>query len=139
MATEDTDKVKRMIIGKHSEWLIRFDESEYLQNPPMIRKLYEEKQIALTSAYELEKNYKDLEKDLAETKLTNQRLELQLGEFARRANLTFIVALVATVILGIGINVATSSPSSFIGWVMIVTGVLLELVSFLSRPNLNTQ
>lgn len=139
MTTEGTDKVKRMIIGKHSEWLVRFDESEYLQNPPMIRKLYEEKQVALTSAYELEKNYKDLEKELAEARLNNQRLELQLGEFARRANLAFIVALVATVILGIGINVATSSPSSFIGWMMIVIGVLLEVVSFLSRPSLNNQ
>lgn len=134
MTKEGTDRLKRMMIGRYAEWVTRFDESEYLENPPLIRKLFEEKQIALTSAYELEKQHRDLENEINDLRLENQRLSLQLREVSRKSNLMFSLALVATILLGIGVNLATSSPSDFAGWIMILAGCTLEAVAYLARP-----
>ena len=123
-----------MIIGRYADWVKRFDVNEYVQNPPLIEKLYEEKQLALTSSIDLEKQVKELESQVHDLKLMNQRLEIELSEASRKSFFLFALSLLATVLVGIGVNIATSSPNGWTGWVMIVAACILEVVAFLSRP-----
>ncbi|GIK38143.1 MAG: hypothetical protein BroJett011_19760 [Chloroflexota bacterium] len=98
-------------------------------------KLYEERQLALTSTYDLEKLVKELEVQVNELNLEKQRLELQLSEASRKSTLVFALSLLATVLVGIGVNIATTTPSDWSGWTMIVAGCLIEGVAFFSRPS----
>ena len=134
MPTEGTERARRIIIGRYADWVKRFDVNEYVQNPPLIEKLYEEKQLALTSSIDLEKQVKELGSQIHELKLQNQRLELELREASRKSYLVFALSLLATVLVGIGVNIATSSPNGWTGWVMIVAACILETVAFFSRP-----
>ncbi|MBI5825738.1 MAG: hypothetical protein HZB18_17050 [Chloroflexi bacterium] len=134
MPTEASERAKRMMIGKYADWVKRFDVNEYVQNPPLIEKLYEEKQLALTSSVDLEQEVKILQSQIHELNLTNQRLELEVNESSRKSSLLFTLSLLATILVGIGVNIATSSPDGWAGWVMIVAACILEVVAFLSRP-----
>lgn len=134
MSIDGTERARRIIIGRYADWVKRFDVNEYVQNPPLIEKLYEEKQLALTSSIDLEKQVKELGFQIHELNLRNQRLELELGEASRKSYLLFALSLLATVLIGIGVNIATSSPNGWTGWVMIVAACILEVVAFFSRP-----
>lgn len=134
MPIAEPERARRMIIGRYADWVKRFDVNEYVQNPPMIEKLYEEKQLAFTSAIDLERQVKDLESRIHELNLQNQRLELKVSEVSHKSFLMFALSLLATVLAGIGVNIATSLPNSSTGWVMIVAACLLEGMAFLLRP-----
>lgn len=134
MPAEASERAKRMMIGKYADWVKRFDVNEYVQNPPLIEKLYEEKQLALTSSVDLEQEVKILQSQIHELNLVNQRLELEVNESSRKSSLLFTLSLLATILVGIGVNIATSSPDGWAGWVMIVAASILEVVAFLSRP-----
>jgi len=133
MPAGDSERIRRMRVGRYSDWVKRFDINEYVQNPPMIEKLYEEKQLALTSSFEMEENIKTLEAQVYDLKFKNQRLELKLEEANRKGFIVFAIALLATLLIGIGVNVATSSPSNWTGWVMIVAGCILEIIAFFCK------
>jgi len=122
------------MIGRYAEWIKTFDVTDYIQNPPMIEKLFEEKQLALSSSFDLEKQVKELESQVYELKLQNQKLELEVAEASRKSFIMFSLSLLATVLLGIGVNIATSTPNGWAGWIMIVTAFILEAVAFFSRP-----
>ncbi|NWG08684.1 MAG: hypothetical protein HXY35_18550 [Chloroflexi bacterium] len=134
MPTDSTERAKRMMIGKYADWVKRFDVNEYIQNRPLIEKLYEEKQLALSSSIDLGQEVKALESQIHELKLVNQRLELELSELNKKSSLLFILSLLATILLGIGVNIATSSPNDWTGWIMIVSACIIEVIAFLSRP-----
>lgn len=137
MPTDGTEKAKRLIIGRYADWVKRFDVNEYVQNPPMIEKLYEERQLALTSSVDLDKQVKLLETQILELRLENQRLELELSESNQKSYFLFALSLVATVLVGIGVNIATSTPFGWTGWVMVIIACILEAIAFLSRPKKN--
>ena len=122
------------MIGRYAEWIKTFDVTDYIQNPPMIEKLFEEKQLALSSSFDFEKQVKELESQVYELKLQNQKLELEVAEASRKSFIMFSLSLLATVLLGIGVNIATSTPNGWAGWIMIVTAFILEAVAFFSRP-----
>ena len=105
-----TAQVQRRIIGQHTDWLKRFNPIDYYQNIPMIEKLYEEKQIALTKSYDLETRVEDLLEDLKELQLENQRLKIQVVNNDKLASVLFSVSLLATILVGIGINLVTANP-----------------------------
>lgn len=134
MPTEATERAKRMMIGRYADWVKRFDVNEYVQNRPLIEKLYEEKQLALSTSIDLEQQVKTLQSEIHELKLTKQRLELELGESQRKSSLLFILSLLATILVGIGVNIATTASGNWTGWVMIVAACILEIIAFLSRP-----
>jgi hypothetical protein len=46
----------------------------------------------------------------------------------------FALSLLATVMVGIGVNIATSSPISWAGWIMIISACLLEGIAYFLRP-----
>jgi hypothetical protein len=164
MSDQILDKAKRRIIGRYTEWVKKFDVDEYTQHPPMIEKLYEEKQLAAITVLELEQKVEELstalhnqeldnqklsilidEKqarilDLCEleqendeltttsrnSELENQRLKMQLAESRRLSFAGFGLSLVATLLAGIGVNLATDQPQEMPGWTMIGAAVVLE-------------
>lgn len=130
MFGELSEKAKRKIVGKQPNFIRKFDVSEYIQNPPMIEKLQEEKQLALTAFFELDEKVKSLSEKTHDLELRNQKLSLQLGESKRQQITIFGLSLIATIFLGIGINVATDEPYAWIGWVLIISSVILESFSF---------
>lgn len=131
MLGEIPEKAKRKITGKEPNWIRKFDISEYIQNPPMIRKLQEEKQLALTAFFELDEKVKSYAVRIHELELENQKLSLQTGESKRQQITIFGLSLLATIMLGIGINIATDAPFTWVGWVLISSSVILESFSFL--------
>ena len=134
MLTQGSERAKRQIVGRPIEWIKRFDVNDYRDNPPMIEKLFEERQLALLSSLELEKRIKELESQNHRLELSKQRLELTLSEVSRKSFVLFSLSLLATIMVGIGVNVATSSPNNFTGWVMIIASTIVELIAFASRP-----
>jgi hypothetical protein len=132
--TQSSERAKRQIVGRPIEWIKRFDVNDYRDNPPMIEKLFEERQLALSSSLDLEKHVKELESQNHQLELAKQRLELLVSEANRKSLILFSLSLLATILVGIGVNVATSSPDNFTGWTMIVAACIIEIIAFLSRP-----
>lgn len=89
MSIERTERVRQIIIGRYADWIKRFDVSEYVQNPPMIEKLYEEKQLALVTSADLESQVKDLELRLHKLELENQGLRLRIDEVNKKSYFVF--------------------------------------------------
>src|SRR5438067_1088807 len=116
MTQDAADQAKKLIVGESVEWIKRFDVNEYFKNRPMIEKLYEEKQLALAMSLQLEGRVKDSESRIHELELQNQRLEIQAQETSRKSFLTFLLSLLATVLVGVGVTIATSTPYRCTGW-----------------------
>jgi hypothetical protein len=134
MSGDLTGKAKRKIIGRSPDWIKKFDVEEYVQNPPMIEKLYEERQLALLTSLDLENQVQSLSSRIRELELEKQRLSLRLGETRRRSFTTFTLSLLATILAAIGVNVSTDTPYGWTGWVMIASAVGLEIIAFLTMP-----
>jgi hypothetical protein len=125
-----THQAKRVIIGRHRSWIKKFDSSEYLQNEPMIEKLFEEKQLALLRTIELESELETLTNQVHELELDNQKMSMKLDENKRQSLIVFSLSLLATILIGIGVNVATGNPYIWVGWIMIVAAVIIEFLVF---------
>src|SRR5258706_11816602 len=121
MASENTAKVKRLMIRRSVEWVTSFDVTDYVQNPPLIKKLYEEKQLAQLTLLEYEKRIKKLEGTNHEFEMNNQRLQIENNDSKKKSVIVFILALLAMILIGFGVNIVTSTPYEWTGWVMIVT------------------
>lgn len=55
----------------------------------------------------------------------------KLDEASQKSFIQYLVTIVAAVILGFGVNIATSVPSSWIGWMLVTLAIILEVVAFL--------
>jgi hypothetical protein len=134
MPDDFLDEARRRMIGSYPDWIKKFNVIDYVFNPRLIEKLYEEKQLLLVECLELREPTQSQSSELQALKLENQRLALQLNEAKRRSALMFVVSVLASLLTGIGVNVATSNPDRWIGWIMIVFGIVLESVVFLAMP-----
>jgi hypothetical protein len=134
MPDDFLDEARRRMIGSYPDWIKKFNVIDYVFNPRLIEKLYEEKQLLLVECLELREPTHSQSSELQALKLENQRLALQLNEAKRRSALMFVVSVLASLLTGIGVNVATSNPDRWIGWIMIVFGIVLESVVFLAMP-----
>ena len=129
MFSELSDKAKKRIIGRY-DWIKKFDVNEYVQNPPLIEKLYEEKQLALVAFFDLEEKAKNLTERVHSLELENRELTTQIREVKNQQISVFGLSIVATVLIGIGVNIATDKPYAWAGWVMIAVSVILEVIAF---------
>ncbi len=127
-------QVKRRIIGRTSDWIKRFDVSEYVQNPPLIEKLHEEKQLALSHTLDLEIQISKLSEKNHELELQNQKLMLQYDEQKHRSSYIFALSIIAGITASIGANIATGEPYGWVGWIMIAVAVALEIAAFWMTP-----
>lgn len=131
MAKNFSDRAQQRIIGQTTDWITKFDVNVYLDNRPLIEKLYEERQLALSRAYDAEKELADTRRTHHELELEHERLQVLNRSLKRKSVSIFGVSLVATLLAAIGVNVATDSPESFLGWAIVVASIMLEIVAFL--------
>ena len=130
MSSTLSDKAKRLIIGRSPDWIKKFDVNEYKNNIPMIEKLYEEKQFALTKCFELENEVQELNKNMQGMELDRQKLSIQLKENKNNSLIIFVLSLIAAILLGIGVNIITDKPYTWAGWLMVIFSVMLEISAF---------
>jgi hypothetical protein len=132
MASENTEKVKRLMLRRSFEWVTSFDVTDYVQNPPLIKKLHEEKQLAQLTIVEYEKRIKKLEGTKHDLEMSNQRLQIENDDSRKKSVIVFILALLATILIGFGVNIVTSTPYGWTGWIMIVAACVLEFIAFIN-------
>ena len=125
-----SEQALEKIVGRTPNWIKPFDVNDYLDNRAMIEKLYEERQMALAKVIDLENKVSTLSEQVHSLELSKQRLEIILSEKTTRSLWAFGISLVATVTMGIGVNVVTSSVLVWLGWFLIGTSVILELIAF---------
>ena len=129
-----TDKKERnLILGKYADWVVIPDPEEFEDNVLAMRLLIQQRQFTLATSIDLERRVKELEAEVHTLELENQRLRLELDEAARKSVFVFSLSLLATVLVGIGVNVATSQPENWMGWVLIMAACAIEGIAFLSR------
>jgi hypothetical protein len=132
MSSELVKRAKQRIVGHYRDWIKEFDVSEYRDNPPLIEKLHEEKQLALATSLELEERVADLTNQVHELELENQSLADQLEAREQRSFVAFILSLITAVSVSIGTNIATDKPYGWVGWILIGFSAILEFVIFLN-------
>ena len=134
MASPTRTGVQRLLLGRYSEWIKRFSVDDYVDNPPLIEKLHEEKQLALVDVADLREQLEASRKELQALQLADQAHRQRLDEVTRQATHMIVLSLLAVVLLGIGVNVATTKPAEWLGWALIVSGGLVEFVAFMLKP-----
>ena len=136
---------KLVIIGQSSYLIKPLESKDLVGNKMMIEKINEERQIALLAVQDFDIKINELREENWELKLENQKLglelraekqkyQIELKAAERKSSLVFILSLVATIFVGIGINLVTSSFYTWIGWVMIVAACIIEILAFLIKP-----
>jgi hypothetical protein len=130
MSDDLSNQAIRKILGRTPNWIKPFDVTEYLDNRPMIEKLYEERQLALAKSVELEKTVSELSARIHQLELNGQRLNLKLSEHKSLSFTVFGLSLIATITIGIGVNVLTSSTYEWIGWLLVAIAAVLEIMAF---------
>ena len=134
MAQQSIEGARRAVLGRATDWIKRFDVDDYVDNPPLIEKLYEEKQLTLGEAMEFKGQLEAAQGKLHQLQLENQTLRHGLVEASRRSSFMFALSLVAMLLLGLGINVASQQPGDRLGWVLIGLGCVVEVVAFFLKP-----
>ena len=107
------------MIGSYPDWIKKFNVSDDDLNPPLIEKLHQEKQFLLSENLKIRKTVQARVSELTALKLENQKLSLQLNEARARSTLMLILSVLGSVLVGIGVNVATGNPQGWIGWILV--------------------
>ena len=135
MPEDGVERVRQRMRSRHAALIAQFDESEYRDNMSRVKRLFAEKELAVLSSLDLQNQIKELESQIRGLELKNQRLDMQVELVGRKSSIVFALSLLATVLVGIGVNVATSTPYGWTGWVMIAAACVLEGIAFLTRPS----
>ena len=131
MARETSKSVREQMIGSPGDWVKRFDMEDYRDNPPMIEKLYEEKQVALLEARDSQIKVEAAMKELTSLKSANQSLRHQLSSLRQNSWITFSLALLAIILIGVGTGLVVNNPGGCAGWLLGGAGCILEIFSFI--------
>lgn len=118
----------KLIKGKPEEWVVPFNIEEYVDNPPMIRKLHERQQFLLIERDELRFQVENLKEIIQEIKI-----EKELAEQAK--NLIFIISFLGAIFASIGTNLITAnwdfnSYPFWLGIFLILSALSLEYIAF---------
>ena len=133
MPINTSDLAKQYMLGSYTKWVKHFDVNDYRDNPPMIEKLYEEKQFALTETVELTSIRSKTKAELRKFEIENLELKFEVREVKRRSRIVFFLSLLATIFIGIGINMITTNPNDGLGWIFSISGCVLEIIAFFSK------
>lgn len=139
MSNDGIDRARQTLaLGKYADWRKQFDVNEYVQHPPLIERLHEERELAISSSADLDKRLGELDTQMRALTLDNQRLKQELDQANRTSNTSFLLTLMASVLSGLGANLATSSTAAWAGWVMVAAACVLQVIAFYSRPRKST-
>jgi len=134
MVLPERKTIQRLLLGRSSEWIKRFNVEDYRDTPQMIEKLYEEKQLALLEVADLREQVRTMQEEIQALKLNNQAYRQRVSYITRQSSHMFILSLLAAVLLGLGVNVATDNPHEWLGWVVIISACFIELIVFMMKP-----
>lgn len=162
-----------------------FDIGDYVQNPPMIRKLKEDHDIAHAYSSKLEdalgiaeksnfqlqieikeknakledivytveilkgntdivnREFEAVKDRLEKLQDKNHKCELDLAkatskleDASRNSFIQLLLSVLATVALGFGVNIVTTTPTDWKGWTLVTIGIVLTIAAFfISRKN----
>ena len=139
------EHLNKRLFGNY-EFIMQFDVIDYVNNEPMIKKLNEEKLLAISEAAEcrervgaLDSHVRQLELEQTRLKGEITRLQEKLTALDRGTWILFILSLVGAIFAGIGGNLVTSDPYGWVGWLFIVAAILLEVAVFFQRPTKGSQ
>lgn len=113
----------------------RFSEEEYRQNATAIKKL-NDAAYDYCEALQQEFEALELEKSRLENLLQRKEAEIALlqqplQQTSRISLLQSLLLIIATILFGFGVNLATSSPHEWVGWVLSITGTLLQVFTII--------
>ena len=131
MPPNKTELAKQLIVGSPSEWIKPFDINKYVGNPPLIEKLWEERQLALTENFDLKNQLRVAESTNHSIELENQRLRSEIDNAKYKSIITLVLSGLATILTGLGINLVTADLEAkqslfWTGIVLIVMGSVVE-------------
>jgi len=130
MSSSRVDRARRRILGRSKDWVKKFDVNDYVNRPEMIEKLHEEKQMWLARVMDLEEEVTSLSNQLHDSELRGQRLDTTLRHTRQQSSTVFGMALISTILMGIGVNLVTGGPYVWVGCVMIAASAALQLLAF---------
>ena len=127
---DSLEEARRKLVGDNADWIVKFDVEDYVNNPPMIRLLYQEKQLLQTECFGLKK---DLECQVVEFNELNSktvRLSEQLNQVQKDSLPIFTLSVLANLMTGIGINFLTSDSQQWIGGLFIIASVVILIIIY---------
>lgn len=98
-----------------------------------INKKLEQETQSLGSS--LRESNRRIEKMLQETYRLRMKLALTEGKLedsSRSSSLQFMISMIATVLLGFGVNVVTTTPGNWVAWILVITSIILSIFAFMS-------
>jgi len=130
MARETRNSLREQMIGSPGEWLKRFNVEDYRDNPAMIEKLYEEKQVALVQAQDFETKVDALRQQLASVQSEKQSLRHQLDGARQKSWVAFGLGLLSIILIALGTGLVVNNARGCAGWVLAISGCALEIFAF---------
>ncbi len=129
-------KINRKVINDDLDWICKFKIEDYIDNAPLIKKLYEEKQSAIVLKHKYENDIIDLKEVNHQLELKNKKLEMELHSIKSQKFLWYyILSLIPPLLIGIGVNLITSEGlSNQIGYGLIFIGVAIKIIEFFLPP-----
>ena len=127
--------IRLQIVGYSSNWIKKFDVRDYVKNPPLIEKLHEEKQLALATSLDLESKMQKLNEKIHFLELENNKLSALLSSANQKRTIKLILSITSLILMGLGVNIVSSKPYVWAGWVMIGSSCILQIAMFLIKPD----
>lgn len=102
-----------------------------------VSRLLEDKQASLaeiailkTLTEQTKDNHHQIEIQKAEIEIELRTLKEYVDKSKRASLLEYVTSLLAAIMLGFGVNVITSSPSDWKGWVIVIASVFVAVIAY---------
>lgn len=127
---DSLEEARRKLVGDNADWIVKFDVEDYVNNPPMIRILYQEKQLLQTECFGLKKDLEEQVVEFNELYSKTVRLSEQLNQVQKDSLPIFSLSVLANLMTGIGINFLTSDSQQWIGGLFIIASVVILIIIY---------
>ncbi|UXE64412.1 MAG: hypothetical protein KA717_19195 [Woronichinia naegeliana WA131] len=127
---DSLEEARRKLVGDNADWIVKFDVEDYVNNPPMIRILYQEKQLLQTECFGLKKDLEEQVVEFNELHSKTVRLSEQLNQVQKDSLPIFTLSVLANLMTGIGINLLTSNSQQWIGGLFIIASVVILIIIY---------
>jgi hypothetical protein len=127
---DSLEEARRKLVGDNADWIVKFDVEDYVNNPPMIRLLYQEKQLLQTECFGLKKDLEEQLVEFNELHSKTVRLSEQLNQVQKDSLPIFTLSVLANLMTGIGINLLTSNSQQWIGGLFIIASVVILIIIY---------
>ena len=127
---DSLEEARRKLVGDNADWIVKFDVEDYVNNPPIIRILYQEKQLLQTECFGLKKDLEEQVVEFNELHSKTVRLSEQLNQVQKDSLPIFTLSVLANLMTGIGINLLTSNSQQWIGGLFIIASVVILIIIY---------